>query len=749
MATITERVVPIKLEGASTPSSHGPSERPLKRRSLIVTHEDGSRDEIQGLVTKLSDSSENVHKSGVEIKEIGLDTLKKELRKSGLATPSKDSEADGFQTLKNSSESVRFVPIKMPDGRILARDPDETMEIKTEFTNYCHTEFADKECPTPRHGRARHKSSPSEQPSTPTRERIVPIQLDTGERFMPKFTKLDDLEPPEWSAFSPKYKPSSQTPNQSPAKSSLKPEFKEKIVPIRLDGIEPDGTPTKDRPKPSLSNRGSPLRSSVRSIDGKAKTKKPTEKRVHHTVRFNVDDDDDSSDDSPTSRKARSSSLDSRYRHVLPSNGTSATSLERTRHRSGGSTTEKTLHEIDRDITKIWRELQELETFPPAPTLNGKPPAGAASSTRSPYFAARSASPGLRNGSPVRRGQTAPVTPTPVKIRTYTTPGPLSSSVGSTSAPASRPSSPYLDAKVPSASVIPSASNGSVTVTSTPPPWRPASSLGPASPLTYKSPPPYNPRRDLEPTRPGYITPVVRKIPIPSSSGSQSGSLLSPGSLAGGKSTVTAAPASSSGSAAAPGPSQAVVAPSLSNGTGTTRTFNNNTTKISTSSSQTTSANRNSGVDFYPRMEQRPRENSLNRGREVEATDGEEIAALANGEDKSTQTDTIGGRIIRAVKKKAANWNACTGVGVSLEEAYLEDMRRQGVAFRIASIMLFTTLDGVGSSHFKSSVSTQCRMTSPFLEYNDIIKLSSILILLQYAGAHHGPDEHRYIPILN
>ncbi|TRY74941.1 hypothetical protein TCAL_16817 [Tigriopus californicus] len=424
MATVTERVVPIQLEGAvgnppggasSSQASKAPYHLPnegrnaSKRRSLIVTHEDGSRDEIHGLVTKLSSSSDDIHSKaarGVNIQEIGADTLRREIRRSRSGSRSKEDDPrnGGFQSMIPTN-SVRLVPIKMPDGRIVSRDPDETMNIKTEFTNYCHQEFPDKspEAFETRKGRSRRKSgmSPSfSENSTPTKERIVPIQLETGEKFMPKFTQLDDLEPPEWSAFSPKYKPSNQTipspkPGQSPVKSVLKQEsipFKEKIVPIRVEGVEPPIPKPRTSPASVLD---SPRRSALdRSKDRGGK--KSTEKRVHHTVRFNVDEDpyEDVLPQSPSVAKTtRSSSLDSKNRNHLPPNGTS--SSERTRHRSGGSATEKTLHEIDCDINKIWKELQELETFPPAPSLNGKPPVvGGSLPSRSPYTS------GLRNGSP-------------------------------------------------------------------------------------------------------------------------------------------------------------------------------------------------------------------------------------------------------------------------------------------------------------------------------------------------------------
>lgn len=724
MATVTERVVPIQLEGAavgnpsggasSSQASKAPFHLPnegrntSKRRSLIVTHEDGSRDEIHGLVTKLSSSSDDIHgksASGVNIQEIGADTLRREIRRSRSGSRSKeDDPRNGFQPIISSNSSVRLVPIKMPDGRIVSRDPDETMEIKTEFTNYCHQEFPDKSPDSfeTRKGRSRRKSgmSPSSSESnTPTKERIVPIQLETGEKFMPRFTKLDDLEPPEWSAFSPKYKSHNQTvpspkPGQSPVKSALKQDsnpFKEKIVPIRVEGVEPIPKP---RSSPT-SVLDSPRRSALdRSKDRGGK--RSTEKKVHHTVRFNVDDDpyeDVLPPGSGIAKTTRSSSLDSKYRNHLPPNGTSS---ERTRHRSGGSATEKTLHEIDCDINKIWKELQELETFPPAPSLNGKPPVvGGSLPSRSPYTS------GLRNGSPIRRGQTAPVTPTPVKIRTYTTP--TASVVASpASAPASRPTSPYMDSIVPATTSIVSTATNTAPLsmgtnqngtTGSPTPWRPSSAmsspLASSSYMTYKTSSQYNPRRDLGPTRPGSITPIVRKIsappssasPHPTSSASSSLQSPSPGSLAtsnGGSSTTTsttrpgttAAVGTSTSATDAPKASVGTSATTHTTGSSTNGTMgqnsvfnygnNNNNhktpnqpTKVGASVSSQTSGNRNSGVEFFPRFEERPRENSLSRGQLIEEADnpstlpsddldarGTPADLMANAEDKSTQTET-------------------------------------------------------------------------------------------------------------
>jgi len=42
-----------------------------------------------------------------------------------------------------SSPKVRLVPIRLADGSYLRREPDQTMEVRTEFTRYEKTEFAE------------------------------------------------------------------------------------------------------------------------------------------------------------------------------------------------------------------------------------------------------------------------------------------------------------------------------------------------------------------------------------------------------------------------------------------------------------------------------------------------------------------------------------------------------------------------------------------------------------------------------
>ena len=38
---------------------------------------------------------------------------------------------------------VRMVPIKLLDGKVIQKEPEESMQIKAEFTNFTHQEFSD------------------------------------------------------------------------------------------------------------------------------------------------------------------------------------------------------------------------------------------------------------------------------------------------------------------------------------------------------------------------------------------------------------------------------------------------------------------------------------------------------------------------------------------------------------------------------------------------------------------------------
>lgn len=233
-------------------------------------------------------------------------------------------------------------------------------------------------------------------------------------------------------------------------------------------------------------------------------------KKVQHSVRFA----DDNSDEGDFSIKKRSSSLDARRANgVCGGRDFRTPSRSRERHRSGGSGTVtggdsvlselqdqsiagKTLHEIDRDIHKIWKELQELDKASGA--ISSRPPivSGGSSSRSSPS-----------------RGRSS-LTATPVKIRTFTTPipsnSPVSSSIGSGSSPPSRTSVPP----------IPTTTTASSTTTRSI--FDEPGLLSGSSPKSVRS---YNPRRDhMEPTRPGNIKPVYGTNVFTTNSGGTSAS---------------------------------------------------------------------------------------------------------------------------------------------------------------------------------------------------------------------------------
>ena len=165
---------------------------------------------------------------------------------------------------------VRIVPIMLPDGTMLRRDPDESVEVKTEFTNYCHQEYADGEegganakddaaiiqSLLQKKAKAKdrgQKGDGAERPPAangigasaappPTAtgsagcgaERVVPITLSNGDEFMPTFTRLDDLEPPDWSAAFGG--PSRKNDENARVSSSGRDGQKETVVPIHVDG---------------------------------------------------------------------------------------------------------------------------------------------------------------------------------------------------------------------------------------------------------------------------------------------------------------------------------------------------------------------------------------------------------------------------------------------------------------------------------------------------------------------------------
>ena len=116
------------------------------------------------------------------------------------------------------------MPIKLDDGKVIQKNQEETIETKSEFTNYSHQEFIEN--PTAKEiprfdSKHLNKNMPSESSKTSVKERVIPITLeDTGQTVIPSFTKLEDPQPPEWSIFSQR-----NVSNQN---------TKENIIPIRM-----------------------------------------------------------------------------------------------------------------------------------------------------------------------------------------------------------------------------------------------------------------------------------------------------------------------------------------------------------------------------------------------------------------------------------------------------------------------------------------------------------------------------------
>ena len=108
----------------------------------------------------------------------------------------------------NTEPVVRMVPIKLVDGKVIQRQPEESVEIKAEFTNFSHQEFdGDNNDPAASQviPRLDEKNENELSNSNNKEERVVvvPIKLmETGETIMPTFSKLEDPQPPDWSTFS-------------------------------------------------------------------------------------------------------------------------------------------------------------------------------------------------------------------------------------------------------------------------------------------------------------------------------------------------------------------------------------------------------------------------------------------------------------------------------------------------------------------------------------------------------------------
>jgi len=291
-----ERVIPIAIvtsKGSKTSpdsnanhSHRSASSLPIPA-TLPVTLDDGSKAEASATITHFRSS--NLNGKGTDTQE--EQAVKKDAR-SNLNAESESSQLEireiGEKTLERETcrgegtlvsginpAPIRYVPIKLDNGKVVqqADHPEETLEIRAEFTNYCHQEFEDPPIrPTPQpqpqnqhncqdtksaRGRSATKSPSPAEPlediprfdtancsmaknrdrgmeggggivgRNPSRERVIPILVeDTGQTITPAFSRLDDPQP-----FTP-FK--SQKSSSDPAKSP--PE--EKVIPIRLADSE-------------------------------------------------------------------------------------------------------------------------------------------------------------------------------------------------------------------------------------------------------------------------------------------------------------------------------------------------------------------------------------------------------------------------------------------------------------------------------------------------------------------------------
>lgn len=436
-----------------------------KRKSLLVTLDDGTTTETQGFVTNLPDSATATKSSPLSegrkdstnnffIQEIGQDTLQREL--------SRDRQ-------KNSpGKSVRFVPIKLTDGKVQQQESDETMQIHTEFTNYSHQEFpnANEEEEIPRFDSSSSNTQRDKQPAK--KERVIPIQLASGESIMPSFTKLEDPKPPDWSTFSAKNK------------------LKENIVPLHVEDFD-------DR-----YHRGSRDRAN-KSQENSRNRKHSGEKKPLHSVRFDLQDEK-----LTEKTERRSSSVETYTRKTTTSKSSKpptvggsprilkdrpkysqdpfwrpASADQGKRDAALSPNTERTLQEIDRDINKIWKELQELEQFPTS------------------------------KSSQQQKKSSSPVPVTPVRVRAFNTATPQSASPSqkwSTTKDSSEPKVTFSD---PSSSSTPATERRTIWDMEPSPVGRFSRE---SSPRLQSASPAFQPRgrRNREATKPGSIHPSWR-----------------------------------------------------------------------------------------------------------------------------------------------------------------------------------------------------------------------------------------------
>ena len=185
-----ERVIPIEIVSTKKANNHDANGNDIQ---LPVTLADGTPTEAAATVTHLRNVRNNNNEDNLEIKEIGVNTLERE-RGHEIWNPN----------------TVRVVPIKLHDGKVIQKDPEEeTVKMRAEFTNFSHQEFPGNCAPkTEEIIIPRFDTAAKTKESRPGKERVIPIRLEgTGETITPSFRKLEDPQPPDWSAFTQKKVP--------------------------------------------------------------------------------------------------------------------------------------------------------------------------------------------------------------------------------------------------------------------------------------------------------------------------------------------------------------------------------------------------------------------------------------------------------------------------------------------------------------------------------------------------------------
>ena len=96
-------------------SANNNNDEVAKRRSLVVTLEDGTVTETLGTI---------------------LDQRN--------AAVQEENSSGSLSIQEVEPPIVRMVPIKLEDeGKMIQKEPEESMQIKAEFTNFTHQEFSD------------------------------------------------------------------------------------------------------------------------------------------------------------------------------------------------------------------------------------------------------------------------------------------------------------------------------------------------------------------------------------------------------------------------------------------------------------------------------------------------------------------------------------------------------------------------------------------------------------------------------